>query len=525
MHLRAELAAQAPLVYYRVVDHHCRMMSRHFSSSCSMQGAGYCTQATAVLARLLQIPNLLSTKREHEQLLPTWQHYKAYTSAFASWIKSWVLLLREVWGMEEPGGVGQGISEAGRQQLQAASMPHRQRDKWLVELAGQMIGMIDWMGVESASGVTWEPAGLDREDVWALRTMTAAEAAGLKPTNRAIQVVLVTLLAKGVAAVGPLAGERSRKAGRDGGASNRAGSSSRVENGSSSTTSSSRGLGNTGSASSSRRRKGDGAAVCKESPWSPVALEALMRTALCMRNFVIGWHSYHTDSAAVPSTGAAAAGVDAASEMENSREVGPEPQPSAAAHGGELEAADEATAAGPAAASGAGAGASAAAGGAAAAGTAAGASAASAAAKEEEDKVPKRLSKLPPGGLPAGVVDQLNVIHTKWPQEELSLGRHERDAVEYLKTLPQDEQLVLLCDLLQLCEVMLLEVPFTIGCSNPGCVNVNGETEVGTANKACTGCKVVYYCSRECQVAHWKVHKALCKQLQGELGEQQKRDK
>jgi len=65
-------------------------------------------------------------------------------------------------------------------------------------------------------------------------------------------------------------------------------------------------------------------------------------------------------------------------------------------------------------------------------------------------------------------------------------------------------------------------VPCTLGCSNPACVNVSGESEVSVSNKACLGCKVVYYCSRECQVVHWKVHKSLCKQLQGQLEEEQK---
>ena len=54
-------------------------------------------------------------------------------------------------------------------------------------------------------------------------------------------------------------------------------------------------------------------------------------------------------------------------------------------------------------------------------------------------------------------------------------------------------------DLLQLGEVFLAEVPVSVGCSNPACVSLAGASEVAVSNKACTGCKVVYYCSRRCQ--------------------------
>jgi hypothetical protein len=26
----------------------------------------------------------------------------------------------------------------------------------------------------------------------------------------------------------------------------------------------------------------------------------------------------------------------------------------------------------------------------------------------------------------------------------------------------------------------------------------------------CSGCKMVYYCGKQCQLAHWKAHKSLC---------------
>lgn len=30
------------------------------------------------------------------------------------------------------------------------------------------------------------------------------------------------------------------------------------------------------------------------------------------------------------------------------------------------------------------------------------------------------------------------------------------------------------------------------------------------ATKRCSKCKQVWYCTRECQLAHWKVHKPKC---------------
>ena len=107
------------------------------------------------------------------------------------------------------------------------------------------------------------------------------------------------------------------------------------------------------------------------------------------------------------------------------------------------------------------------------------------------------------------VASHLQHIHKSYMEKMRNLGR------EQLARESRQWKLQLLQDLLRLCELLLAEVPCTIGCSNPACVDLRGDSEVKVSCKACTGCKVVYYCSRECQVAHWKVHKGICKKLSG----------
>jgi hypothetical protein len=42
-----------------------------------------------------------------------------------------------------------------------------------------------------------------------------------------------------------------------------------------------------------------------------------------------------------------------------------------------------------------------------------------------------------------------------------------------------------------------------------------GQMAKGLTLQRCAKCHSVYYCSRECQVAHWPAHKAECKMLRG----------
>jgi hypothetical protein len=48
-------------------------------------------------------------------------------------------------------------------------------------------------------------------------------------------------------------------------------------------------------------------------------------------------------------------------------------------------------------------------------------------------------------------------------------------------------------------------------CAFPGCVDASG------AKMKCTGCKRTWYHGRQCQLAHWKQHKADCLEWQAEL--------
>lgn len=53
-----------------------------------------------------------------------------------------------------------------------------------------------------------------------------------------------------------------------------------------------------------------------------------------------------------------------------------------------------------------------------------------------------------------------------------------------------------------------------------GVIEELGDDDAGTcpvckkvAENKCTGCKKVFYCTRECQKKHWKMHKTECKSL------------
>jgi hypothetical protein len=59
-------------------------------------------------------------------------------------------------------------------------------------------------------------------------------------------------------------------------------------------------------------------------------------------------------------------------------------------------------------------------------------------------------------------------------------------------------------------------LPTHMTCNNPSCSNVAGPSElqlVTGSSSQCGGCRTARYCSRTCQLEHWKRHKPACKAL------------
>ena len=98
------------------------------------------------------------------------------------------------------------------------------------------------------------------------------------------------------------------------------------------------------------------------------------------------------------------------------------------------------------------------------------------------------------------MVHELTEFWNKWTEEQL----------KGLAGVPDEQQVPLIADVLQVCQVLLREVQTPLGCSNLRCTNMEGLSDAALARHKCKRCTLVYYCSRECQAAHWPDHKGLC---------------
>jgi hypothetical protein len=66
-------------------------------------------------------------------------------------------------------------------------------------------------------------------------------------------------------------------------------------------------------------------------------------------------------------------------------------------------------------------------------------------------------------------------------------------------------------------DAALGRVPNNLSCNNPGCTSLKlSEMRLvdGHTKSKCAGCLLVYYCSVQCQAAHWQSHKPVCKAVQ-----------
>ena len=525
---RNTLAASNPLAYYKLVEHCCRSAictssSSSFSSSSNIMET-LVLQKCNCIAQMLQLPELLSGsgawcfEEDHHQheLLQKWQHYKTYSSAFASWVKLWLRLLGEVCNAGGSGGVGDGrtgdggtgtssVSGGGRDLPGAYHFDQLYGLEFLYEMVKEMMLYLCLEGRQLVQGARNQVELPGGSRVW----MMSLEGCEQQAAPSSCLLLLLGWLARAVARAGEVllvgpGGTSSSRISRNNSSSSVMGLTSSLlgpGGASSSRNSSSR---NSSSRNSSSNVMGLTSSLLQTEA-APCLQRELVATLLLQHGCLWEWQAGAEQRAQITAAFAAAA-ADA---------------PDASAN--ETAAAAAATAAaslGLTGGFGAGAAAAWAARAAAGAGEAAGEAAAGAevaqAAAAPTVELHARLANLPQEKLPTAVVDQVKLINNRrWSMSfDLPTGVDLGAAGAFFEGLSQVQQQQFFGDFLQLSQLLLVEVPMSLGCSNPGCVGLAGQSEVAVSNKACTGCKVVYYCSRGCQVDHWKVHRRLCKGLQ-----------
>ena len=429
-----DLAASNPLAYYNAVETCTRLVAQDRN--------GFPQQH---LHFLLQLPNLLAGQGQHT-LVPTAQHYKAYMSAYTSWVKGWIKLLP-----------GKGSGENGGDSIFQCLD--------LLPIMPLCYQLNRWVGVDLEQG-NWcvDPCRIEGSEAW------------MKCGS--FELALVLQLARAVAAaielvVGPVKEESTITS------SSSRSTGGRVDGGSS------RNRAKKGSSSSSGMVSTAGRGAVRA---SPVLLGKLLKVGWDLDTLLLTWLNFSERNGAAAAAGSPVRAAD-----------GERGAPCSASASSSNVFSMAGACAGPVSARLAGTigiystmfpeGSS-----------SRGTNQPSAATRPALD-LPKRLGKLPSDQLPEPVLLQLFKLQ-EWREKELGV----------------DQQLVAIEELRRLCLLLLAEVPIPLGCSNPACVNLarKSEGDSGLADKWCSGCKLARYCSRECQVTHWKRdHYAMCKKLAG----------
>ena len=528
--------------------------------ACSSSGE-LCDSSSALgLGSLLYIPGLLSGDL-YQKLIPSWDHSKAYMSALATSIKVRISAARRL--QEKGGGTCGGearVAGEGRNQedLEGVEVLGRVRAlgygllellKWSAGEAGSMSSNSGNVGITVTSSTggfgapeqLFAPQGIQLVVLlWAARGLGMVGPLLLPFVNMREEDAELAAIFEGLVIDPSSKGNRSsssnikgiRKSGRaveDDVNSSSSRSSSIYDQGASENSSSS---GETGGSSSCTGHESNREWVLSDVLEEYKSLNLLKVTSLRLIHAMYSWPSAasYSPAGAEPSvraghclSSAAAAADPSNSSAQDARAVANNTAAAAARAAPSSSGTSSAGEAMPAAMTAAAAAAQPIARdhGLRSTSTAHNSSsrsphAAAAAAPSSDGPVPKRLAKLPRSSLPAAVVDQLSLVMGKWDL------RYHRDGKLYLdpsKELPREQELEFVEDVVRLAEVLLAEVHTPLGCSNPRCVNLAGPSELQLARKSCNACKVVYYCSRECQTAHWGTHKHQCKKLKQEQGD------
>ena len=472
----AALAACDPSTYFSIVETLCRR--------------GVATNYTCYL---LCLPQLL-VGGGHPLLMSSWQHYKAYTSAFASWVKSYLVELKALVAAPQGGDYQAILDGCGRGS--AASL--KGLLEWLMkQMDIRYQGVLDRIRDEGGRCQLVEQITRGG-GVGMLEQMKHLGQGGdqQQPTTSTIVLVLLVLVSRAVAqTLEVLAGVVESCVGGEHPGTSLQSSSRRADfsSCSSSTTSRSKSSGSSGGSSNSTRSNDSSSGLSTRSDSQMdadtfgIAVGQMWTLSVFHYNAVLLWQKV--------AYGGMQQGSNSSSSISSSSDLLSSCAAAAGCSPLQLDVSEA-----PSTTTGQSSGA-----GAAAASPAAAAAESAAAAA----KLPKRLSKLPQQGLPPAVVEYLEHIKRQCPSDYL-----EFKVTAKSRSTSCADLLLRVQDVVPLSSLLLLEVPLPLGCSNSHCTSLVGPSEVTAASKACSGCKVVRYCSRACQVAHWKEHKELCKRLQ-----------
>ena len=410
------MAASDPLAFFSLAD----MMCRQDPSPPDLVLVG---------RQLLVIPGLLSGAT-NRQLLPTWQHYKAFASAFASWMKAYVKLL--------PGAVA--AAQAG--------------DGEGVSALTDTLNMIStWLRVESPSTSALRMREFRSVADVLVNYWDSAPRRTQAETLRSFRLVLLMLLTRAVLAIVQHMG---------------VGEGTYNSSSSGRTDPTATAVARTSASSSSRTMPGGRSS--RGSNNSSSSMRGSIRVNIGDYNshrtwdLAAGWLKY-------PDYGASALARVASLAHANLLAIREK------VVGGEGKVGSDS-------------------------------SAAAAAAASSKARVPKRLSALPELGVPAPVGEQVIDLDRAWRSSAFADGG-------------KDQEQLLLQKIVECFSLVLGEVPLPVGCSYPACVNLEGTSEVAAANRRCSGCRAVYYCSRQCQKLHWGQHQGLCRRMQQQRKEEE----